>query len=125
MNAIEITILSIVLMIALGYFLKRIDFISVNDVDVLNNIVIYILLPCMIFSALYSADQELYLEARNRLSLPVRYELYAYSQFYDQYRDSVAGAITGSVNEGYIKFQGSRSYGLVVDLAVAYYQSQP
>lgn len=76
-------------------------------------------------SALYSADQELYLEARNRLSLPVRYELYAYSQFYDQYRDSVAGAITGSVNEGYIKFQGSRSYGLVVDLAVAYYQSQP
>ena len=59
MNAIEITILSIVLMIALGYFLKRIDFISVNDVDVLNNIVIYILLPCMIFSALYSADLSL------------------------------------------------------------------
>ena len=53
MNAIEITILSIVLMIALGYFLKRIDFISVNDVDVLNNIVIYILLPCMIFSLLF------------------------------------------------------------------------
>ena len=56
MNAIEITILSIILMIALGYFLKRIDFLSVNDVSTLNNIVIYILLPCMIFSALYSAD---------------------------------------------------------------------
>ena len=56
MNAIEITILSIILMIALGYILKRIDFISVNDVDSINNIVIYILLPCMIFSALYSAD---------------------------------------------------------------------
>lgn len=59
MNAIEITILSIVLMIALGYFLKRIDFLSFKDVDTLNNIVIYILLPCMIFSALYSADLSL------------------------------------------------------------------
>ena len=56
MNAIEITILSIILMIALGYVLKRIDFLSVNDIDTINNIVIYILLPCMIFSALYSAD---------------------------------------------------------------------
>ena len=56
MNAIEITILSIILMIALGYVLKRIDFISVNDIDSINNIVIYILLPCMIFSALYSAN---------------------------------------------------------------------
>ena len=59
MNAIEITILSIVLMIGLGYILKRIEFISVNDVDVLNNIVIFILLPCMIFSALYTADLSL------------------------------------------------------------------
>ena len=56
MNAIEITILSIILMIALGHVLKRIDFLSVNDIDTINNIVIYILLPCMIFSALYSAD---------------------------------------------------------------------
>ena len=59
MNAIEITILSIVLMIALGYFLKRIDFLSFKDVDSLNNIVIYILLPCMIFHALYTADLSL------------------------------------------------------------------
>ncbi|WP_407378868.1 AEC family transporter [Methanobrevibacter sp.] len=59
MNAVEITILSIVLMIALGYFLKRIDFLSIKDVDSLNNIVINILLPCMIFSALYSADLSL------------------------------------------------------------------
>ena len=59
MNAIEITILSIILMIALGYFLKRIDFLSVKDVDSLNNIVINILLPCMIFSALYIADLSL------------------------------------------------------------------
>lgn len=59
MGAIETTILSIILMIALGYFIKRIDLISINDVDSLNNLVIYVLLPCMIFSALYSADLSL------------------------------------------------------------------
>lgn len=59
MNNIEITILSIILMIAIGYVLKRIDFLSDDDVPTLNNIVIYILLPCMIFSALYSADLSL------------------------------------------------------------------
>ena len=56
MNAIEITILSIVLMIGLGYFLKRIDFLSSKDIDPFNKIVMYILLPCMIFHALYNAD---------------------------------------------------------------------
>nr|WP_302432408.1 AEC family transporter [Methanobrevibacter smithii] len=59
MNAIEITIISIVLMIGLGYFLKRIDFLSEKDIDSLNKIVMYILMPCMIFSALYSADMSL------------------------------------------------------------------
>ena len=59
MNEIEITIISIVLMIGLGYFLKRIDFLSEKDIDPLNKIVMYILMPCMIFSALYSADMSL------------------------------------------------------------------
>ena len=59
MNAIEITILSIILMIGLGYFLKRIYFLSENDIDPLNKIVMYILLPCMIFSAILSADLSL------------------------------------------------------------------
>ena len=59
MNQIAVTILSIVIMIGLGYFLKRIDFLSVNDIDPLNNIVMYILLPCMIFHALFSADLSL------------------------------------------------------------------
>ena len=59
MNEIEITILSIILMIGLGYFLKRIDFLSSKDIDPLNKIVMYILLPCMIFNALYNADMSL------------------------------------------------------------------
>jgi len=56
MDAIVITILSIVLMIAIGYFSKRIDLLSAGDVEPINSIVMNILLPCMIFSALYSAD---------------------------------------------------------------------
>lgn len=56
MDAIAVTILSIIIMIALGYSLKRIDFLSENDIDPLNKIVMYILLPCMIFNALFNAD---------------------------------------------------------------------
>jgi hypothetical protein len=59
MNAIEITILSIIIMIGLGYFLKRIDFLSEKDIDPFNRIVMYILMPCMIFHAIYSADLSL------------------------------------------------------------------
>lgn len=59
MNAIETTILSIILMIGLGYFLKRIDFLSEKDIDPFNRIVMYILMPCMIFHAIFSADLSL------------------------------------------------------------------
>jgi auxin efflux carrier (AEC) len=59
MNAIETTILSIILMIGLGYFLKRIDFLSEKDIDPFNRIVMYILMPCMIFHAIYNADLSL------------------------------------------------------------------
>ena len=59
MNEIEITIVSIILMIGIGYVLKRIDFLSEKDINPLNKIVMNILLPCMIFSALYSSDLSL------------------------------------------------------------------
>ncbi len=74
-------------------------------------------------NALWKADRDLYYEARNRLDTAVRYEMIAYSNFFDQYRDSVAGEISGTVNDLYLKgngTEGTRSYGLVVDLAVAY-----
>ena len=59
MSAIETTILSIIIMIGLGYFLKRIDFLSERDIDPFNKIVMYILMPCMIFHAIYGADLSL------------------------------------------------------------------
>ena len=74
-------------------------------------------------SALYRADPDLYFELRDQLPMTVRYELAAYSEFFDQYRDSVVGEISGAVNDLYLKgngTEGTQSYGLVVDLAVAY-----
>lgn len=59
MNDIAVTILSIIIMIALGYVLKKIDFMSEDDIDPLNKLVMNILMPCMIFSALYTTDLNL------------------------------------------------------------------
>lgn len=55
----QITIVSIIVMILLGFLLKKIDLLKSSDVETLNKIVINISLPCMVFSALYTADVSL------------------------------------------------------------------
>jgi len=50
------TIFVILIMIFLGYFLKRIDLLNTKDIEVLNKLVINVAMPCLIFSSLYSAD---------------------------------------------------------------------
>ena len=75
-------------------------------------------------NALYRADPNLYMDVMGRLSLQSRYEMMAYADFFDKYRDSVASEISGAVNDTYLTIQGTegtRSSGMVVDLAVAYY----
>ena len=75
-------------------------------------------------SALWRADPELYKEAVSGLGINARYEMKAYSEFFDKYRNSVASEISGVVNDTYLTIQGTQgtaSYGMVVDLAVAYY----
>ena len=77
-----------------------------------------------VVNALYKADAELYRAAIGELSLKVRYEMNAYYEFFEKYRDSVASEISGTVNDTYLTIQGTAgtaSYGMVVDLAVAYY----
>ncbi len=53
-------------------------------------------------------------------------EFSAYSEFFDAYRESKASEVTGTVNNAFLQSQGqsagTKSYGLVVDLAVAYYK---
>lgn len=55
MNAIE-TIIPIIIMIAIGYFLKRLKILKPIDADLLNKIVINIAIPSLIFIALYDID---------------------------------------------------------------------
>ena len=55
----RIIIVSIIVMILIGTLSKKIGLLKENDVETLNNIVINIALPCMIFNALYTADVSL------------------------------------------------------------------
>ncbi|MBQ5354551.1 MAG: DUF3810 family protein [Clostridia bacterium] len=57
----------------------------------------------------------------------MRYDLYCYSQFFDKYRENTAATVSNTVNNTYLVLQGTegaKSYGLVVDLAVAYYRDR-
>lgn len=76
-------------------------------------------------NALYTADSELYSKLHSEISSQTKSELGAYSRFFDKYRDSTASKVSGVVNDTYLKLQGtegSKSYGMVVDLTVAYYK---
>ena len=79
-----------------------------------------------VVSALYSASPELYGCAMATLDSEVRLEMQAYSRFFEKYRDSTAGKVSATVNNTSLIIQGTegtKSYGMVVDLAVAYYRS--
>lgn len=77
-------------------------------------------------NALWSVDREAYKEVVRTLTPAVLGELRAYAAFFDQFRDSVAADVSDAVNDTYLKLHGNEagtaSYGLVVDLAVAYYR---
>ena len=78
-------------------------------------------------SALYSADKDLYYQAAGKLNTEVKSEMAAYSRFYDKYRDTTVSQVSGAVNDSYLQSQGTPgtvSYGMVVDLTVAYYKAQ-
>lgn len=85
----------------------------------------YVNLVEYLSNALYSADRDLWHETFDTLDMRIRYEMQAYNDFYDQYRDNTAADISNAVNDTYLKVQGqtdgTKSYGLVVDLAVSYF----
>ena len=77
-----------------------------------------------VLSALYSASPTMYTQTYMNLPAAVRSELVAFSEFFDEYRDSVAGDVSEVVNDTFLTMhgtEGTRSYGMVVDLAVAYF----
>ena len=77
-------------------------------------------------SALSKADKDKYRTFYlNYLPEELQKEFIAYSDFFDKYRDSVAADISGAINDAYLQANntaGTASYGLVVDLAVAYFK---
>lgn len=80
-----------------------------------------------LMNALYSADPELYSLFRSTIANEALGELKAYSLFFQKYRDSAASKVSNAVNDTYLKLQGTegtKSYGMVVDLAVAYYKNK-
>lgn len=83
----------------------------------------YLNLYDYVSSALYSADKQAYTEVSKKLSPIARKEKTAYSSFFSKYSENVAANLTESVNNAYLTIQGTpgtKSYGMVVDLAVAY-----
>lgn len=82
-----------------------------------------------LLSALSKADKTLYSQlVKEDLTTEIKGELRAYSEFFEKYSDSAASQVAGTINNSYLTSQGqsagSASYGLVVDLAVAYYKQK-
>ena len=78
-------------------------------------------------NALYSADKTLYQKLKRKTDANVNGEFAAYSLFFNKYRNSQVSKISGTINDTYLKLQGTegtKSYGMVVDLAVAYYKDK-
>ncbi len=75
-------------------------------------------------SALYSASRERYKAVVQTLDIRLRYEMIAYNEFFKPYRKTVVSEVSDAVNNTYLVLQGTEgveSYGMVVDLAVAYF----
>ena len=79
-----------------------------------------------VINALYRANPDLYKSAVAELDRDVRLEMVAYNNFFSKYQNSAASSVSGAVNDTFLKFQGTEgtaSYGMVVDLTVAYYKN--
>ena len=81
-----------------------------------------------VVSALYSANYDLYKENYLKQPQTIIEERIAYSKFFDKYRENTVADISEATNNAYLQSQGApqgtRSYGMVVDLAVAYYRGK-
>lgn len=79
-----------------------------------------------LISALSGESSDAAKEYYSALDGRIYRELVLYSEFFDKYRDSAASDVVGSVNDAYLQSQGTpgtKSYGMVVDLAVAYHKN--
>lgn len=77
-------------------------------------------------SPLYSANADLYHQNYATIPYNVKAEQAAYAKFFDKYKENVAATVSEATNNAYLQSQGAeegtKSYNMVVDLAVAYYR---
>ena len=80
-----------------------------------------------VMNALYSADKKLYDNVASMLSKDVYYDRVSYSNFFKKYANSKSSQVSNSINNSFLQAngqeQGTKSYGMVTDLTVAYYKS--
>jgi hypothetical protein len=101
--------------------------VCINSDDAYIRYSAYVNMYEYVTNALYSADNSLYVKAVGILDYRIRAEQVAYNQFFKQYAYSVSSKVSGAVNDTYLKSQGTEgrvSYGMVVDLTVAYLKDQ-
>lgn len=75
--------------------------------------------------ALSSANMEYYAKISTTVDKNVKLERIAYSNFFEKYRENVIEKVSDAVNDTFLTVngtEGTKSYGMVVDLAVAYYK---
>ena len=81
-----------------------------------------------VISALYSANPQGASSIARTIPTGARSEMIAYSNFFEKYRETVVSEVSGTINDTFLNIngveEGSKSYGMVVDLAVAYYKEQ-
>ncbi|MBO7740637.1 MAG: DUF3810 domain-containing protein [Clostridia bacterium] len=77
-------------------------------------------------NALYATDNDLFKEIYARADKRLVNEILAFNEFFKPYENSTAANVTGTINNAYQQIQGVEagiaSYGLCVDLTVAYHQ---
>jgi len=75
--------------------------------------------------AVYNENEELYYELLTNFSESILKEYTAEQEYSAQFYDNIAEEVSSAVNDAYLKLQGqsagTRSYGLVTDLATAYF----
>lgn len=86
----------------------------------------YLTLYDYLLGALYEDDQEAYNEEIQQMDRKVLSEMIAQNKFFARYENSTTSKIAGAISDSVLKLQGTegiKSYGLVVNLAIAYYQN--
>ena len=77
-----------------------------------------------VMNALYEEDSDLYFSLVSSLDKRVLMDRKSYSDFFEKYADSKASEVAGSINDSYLQAngqtQGTKSYGMIVEIVCAY-----